>query len=246
MKKILILCMAIACAMGVSSCSNKEPASSTVTETSNSSLDLTKETEAEPTEAETSNGSLDLSTDSETEPGDTDNAAGEDIIPSVMVNGKVYQDTGYISSAGGCGNMDGEITSTVDGSEMPSKDDQSNFGKGYGYQYGGEDTILVQINSQMEIFRDIDSDDDSIPMQVACFIGKVKEIRDESLLITFVKMPDDSLCLPLNDGDYLVSRENADSDINAGDTVKAWYSGTVEETDPSQLDAYRIEKEVVD
>ncbi|MEE8885843.1 MAG: hypothetical protein SOI56_04620 [Eubacteriales bacterium] len=195
------------------------------------------------TEIEISNSSLDQSKDSEAEPEDADNMASGDIIPSVMVNGKVYQDTGYISSAVGCGTMDGEITSTVDRSEMPSKDDQSNFGKGYGYQYGGENTVLVQMKDQMEIFRDIDSNDDSIPMQVACFIGKVKEIRDDSLLITYVKMPDDSPCLPLNDGDYIVSRENADSDINTGDTGKVWYSGSVEETDPTQLDACRIEKD---
>lgn len=144
--------MAIVCVVGVSSCGNKEVASNTEIEISNSSLDQSK--------------------DSEAEPEDADNMASGDIIPSVMVNGKVYQDTGYISSAVGCGTMDGEITSTVDRSEMPSKDDQSNFGKGYGYQYCGENTVLVQMKDQMEIFRDIDSNDDSIPMQVACFIGK--------------------------------------------------------------------------
>ena len=36
---------------------------------------------------------------------------------------------------GRCGNMDGEITSTVDGTEIPTEDNQSNFGSGFGYQY---------------------------------------------------------------------------------------------------------------
>lgn len=215
--------MAIVCVVGVSGCGNKDTASNAEPEISDSSLDLSKDSEAEPDHA--------------------DNMASGDMIPSVMVDGKVYQDTGYISSAIGCGNMDGEITSTVDGSEMPSKDDQSNFGKGYSYQYGGENTVLVQMNDQMEIFRDIDSNDDSIPMEVACFIGKVKEIRDDSLIIAYVQMPDSSPCRPLNDGDYVVSRENADSDINTCDTVKVWYSGSIEETDPAQLDAYKIVKD---
>ena len=35
-----------------------------------------------------------------------------------------------------CSTMDGEITSTVDGTEIPTEDNQSNFGSGFGYQYG--------------------------------------------------------------------------------------------------------------
>ena len=31
-----------------------------------------------------------------------------------------------------CGTMDGEITSTVDGTEIPTEDNQSNFGSGFG------------------------------------------------------------------------------------------------------------------
>ena len=46
----------------------------------------------------------------------------------VMVDGKLYHDTGKESTISGrCGVMDGEITSTVDGSEIPTKDNQSNF-----------------------------------------------------------------------------------------------------------------------
>lgn len=41
--------------------------------------------------------------------------------------------------------MDGEITSEVDGSEKPTKDNQSNFGTGYGYQYGSQEGI-IEIN----------------------------------------------------------------------------------------------------
>ena len=60
-----------------------------------------------------------------------------DLIPMVMVNGILYLDTGHESKIEArCGVMDGEITSQVDGNKQPSVDDQSNFGTGYGYQYG--------------------------------------------------------------------------------------------------------------
>jgi len=72
---------------------------------------------------------------------------GGDICPCVMVNGIVYYDTGYKSSINDrCENMDGQITSECSGSEVPTEDNQSNFGKGYGYQYGSvEGTIEIQL-----------------------------------------------------------------------------------------------------
>lgn len=77
-----------------------------------------------------------------------------DLIPMVMVNGKLYLDTGFESTAERrCGMMDGEITSQVDGSEKPTEDGQSNFGAGYGYQYGAADgTIEIKINGKWWIF----------------------------------------------------------------------------------------------
>lgn len=77
-----------------------------------------------------------------------------DMIPMVMVNGELYLDTGYkATSVRKCGTMDGEITSEVAGSKQPTKDNQSNFGKGYGYQYGSrEGTIEIFMNNQWFIF----------------------------------------------------------------------------------------------
>ena len=66
-----------------------------------------------------------------------------DLIPMVMVNGTLYLDTGHESKIEArCGVMDGEITSQVDGSKQPTVDDQSNFGTGYGYQYGTTEGTL--------------------------------------------------------------------------------------------------------
>ena len=72
-----------------------------------------------------------------------------DRIPMVMVNGKLYYDTGNESTIDGrCGVMDGEITTAVDGSEIPTQDNQSNFGTGFGYQFGPDDTIEVFMNEK--------------------------------------------------------------------------------------------------
>ena len=77
-----------------------------------------------------------------------------DRIPMVRVNGKLYYDTGKESTISGrCGNMDGEITSTVDGTEIPMEDNQSNFGSGFGYQYGADDTIEIYMNDKWFVFE---------------------------------------------------------------------------------------------
>ena len=77
-----------------------------------------------------------------------------DLIPMVMVNGTLYLDTGHESTIEArCGVMDREITSQVDGSKQPTVDDQSNFGTGYGYQYGAtEGTIELFMNGKWWIF----------------------------------------------------------------------------------------------
>ena len=77
-----------------------------------------------------------------------------DRIPMVRVNNKLYYDTGRESTVSGrCGNMDGEITSTVDGTEIPMEDNQSNFGCGIGYQYGADDTIEIYMNEKWIVFE---------------------------------------------------------------------------------------------
>ena len=77
-----------------------------------------------------------------------------DKIPMVMVDGKLYYDTGKESTVSGrCGVMDGEIASTVDGSEIPTKDNQSNFGTGFEYQYGADNTIEIFMNEKWIVFE---------------------------------------------------------------------------------------------
>lgn len=72
----------------------------------------------------------------------------------VMVDGVLYADTGRPSSVTArCGTMDGEITSTVEAGQVPSQDNQSNFGADYGYQFGFEEgTIEVYIGQEWVVF----------------------------------------------------------------------------------------------
>lgn len=81
-------------------------------------------------------------------------AVGGDLIPMVMVEGELYLDTGYESTAEArCGVMDGEITSTVDAAEQPTKDNESNFGTGYGYQYGSQEGLIeIYMNDKWRLF----------------------------------------------------------------------------------------------
>ena len=66
-----------------------------------------------------------------------------DLIPMVMVDGKLYLDTGMESSVEArCGVMDVEITYSVDGTKKPTKDGESNFGTGYVYQYGPQEGTI--------------------------------------------------------------------------------------------------------
>lgn len=76
------------------------------------------------------------------------------MIPMVMVNDTLYMTTGLESAFDGrCGVMDGEITSTVDGTKKPTQNGQSNFGTGYGYQYGSVDgTIELYLDERWIVF----------------------------------------------------------------------------------------------
>ncbi len=76
--------------------------------------------------------------------------------PMVMVDGKIYLDTGKESTVESrCGVMDGKIASTVDEKSKPTKDNQSNFGTGYDYQYGQKKgTIEVHIDDQWIVYEE--------------------------------------------------------------------------------------------
>lgn len=74
--------------------------------------------------------------------------------PMVMVDEKLYFDTGKENrETRRCGTPDGEITTTVDVTEIPTENNQSNFGAGFDYQYGAEDTIEICMDGKWMIFE---------------------------------------------------------------------------------------------
>ena len=74
----------------------------------------------------------------------------------IKVNDECYYSEGKESEIyGRCGVMDGEITSTVEQTEIPNKNNQSNFGKGYGYQYIDKN-IEVNMDGKWIVFEKIE------------------------------------------------------------------------------------------
>lgn len=165
-----------------------------------------------------------------------------DYPPCVMIDNTIYQDTGYASSMIGCGNMDGEIKSTVDGKQLPSENDQSNCGTGYQYQRCDENYVLVMIDDEKRIFRNIDYKDSSIPKQVMNFTAKVEEIMENgTLTVSYISVADGFASM--SEGEYEVSADNLQEEVQVGNIVTIWFNGNVMETYPAQIGVvYRIEK----
>ena len=78
----------------------------------------------------------------------------EDRRAMIMVEGTLYFDTNKVSTVEREDSLfDGVITSAVNQGEIPTKNDQSNFGTGYGYQYGTDGTVEVYINEKWAVFE---------------------------------------------------------------------------------------------
>lgn len=82
----------------------------------------------------------------------------ESLPRMLMVNGVLYEDAGCEDTTEGrCGNMDGEITSSVESWQQPEEDGQSNFGSGFGYQIGMEpDTLEILQDGHWLVFRAVE------------------------------------------------------------------------------------------
>ena len=69
--------------------------------------------------------------------------------PSVMIDGVLYGTTGRDAiyrtdeTPENGGRVDGEITSTVELHEYPTENDQSNFGTGFPYRFGDDNTVEI-------------------------------------------------------------------------------------------------------
>ncbi len=81
-----------------------------------------------------------------------------DLPPMVMVNSKIYIDTGEmpedtIFENPLNSNFDGTIASTVNGNERPTQNDQSNFGEDFGYRIIDAESIAIYINEEWYVFE---------------------------------------------------------------------------------------------
>ena len=86
-------------------------------------------------------------------PASEEAVVGGDLAPMVMIDGFVYVDIGEESTRTERNDgFDGEITSTVTQNQEPTENDQSNFGIGYGYQYGPNGTIEILMNDKWWFF----------------------------------------------------------------------------------------------
>lgn len=81
-------------------------------------------------------------------------AAPGALPPQVMIDGIIYADTGRESTTTSRRtDFDGEITSTVSGDKQPTENDQSNFGTGFGYQFGEQEgTVDLYINGKWWLY----------------------------------------------------------------------------------------------
>lgn len=78
---------------------------------------------------------------------------GEPLAHMVKINGELYYETGLESPLNArCGTVDGEISSSVSEYEVPNKNDQSNFGKGYGYQFATDGNVELLIGDKWMVF----------------------------------------------------------------------------------------------
>ena len=119
---------------------------------------------------------------------------------AVFVRDRLYISTETESTIEGrCGNMDGEIISSVPEDEMPSKNGESNFGTGYSYQVTGVNTIDVLIGDKIIVFRCFDNEGELWVSRAdeknAVKLSKDHEVRIKLLLAEAEWQPGAANCI---------------------------------------------------
>ena len=119
---------------------------------------------------------------------------------AVFVRDKLYISTETESTIEGrCGNMDGEIISSVPEDEMPSKNGESNFGTGYSYQVTGVNTVDVFIGDKIIVFRCFDNEGELWVSRAdeknAVKLSKDHEVRIKLLLAEAEWQPGAANCI---------------------------------------------------
>jgi hypothetical protein len=159
-KKIIPITITTAIILSLTACSDANISDKEVTEEQSQIIifedNTTNDTTETDTTTEVENANASMETEQITDTASTEMAifTSQSIRAMVMFNDKLYYDTGSIDEFGGsCGVMDGNITSKCDDYEIPTENNQSNFGIGYGMQYGRvESEIEVCIDGDWHVF----------------------------------------------------------------------------------------------
>lgn len=180
------------------------------------------------------------------------------MIPAVMADDRLYFDTGYNSCMMRCGVLDGNITSSVSGTQLPEKNGEANFDGAEGFQYGADEgTIEVYMNNEWRVFATEEvRTTDYIPSGVPHFKAVVKECyADGTALVVMEENVNDSAWMLEEEGEYIIPLDNlvysesakegasAENSIFKAETrIEIWFNGALEETNPGRLGrVYRIE-----
>jgi len=108
------------------------------------------------------------------------------VAPMVQIDGVLYLQTGRISEFLRCGVLDGEITSSTAQNQTPVKDNQSNFGSGFGYQIGKEGTVEVSMNGQWHVFASEEIFDELVlDLSIYEKVEDLSERRDADTSVLF-------------------------------------------------------------
>jgi hypothetical protein len=159
-KKIIPITITTAIILSLTACSNTKTSDKEVPEEQSQivlfdadNIKDATETDAT-TEVENANASMETEQTTKTELTEKAISTSPSLAVMVMFKDKLYYDTGTIDNGEGrCGNMDGSITSRCDVNEIPTENNQSNFGTGYGIQYGRvENEIEVCIDGDWHVF----------------------------------------------------------------------------------------------
>ena len=73
--------------------------------------------------------------------------------PMLVINGRLYYDTGEVSDSPARSGADGHVGNSVLSDQVPGAEGESNFGTGYGYRYGINDTVEVEMDGVYHIFK---------------------------------------------------------------------------------------------
>lgn len=186
MKKLFITVTAVLTVLLLSSCTHPD-------------VKPSDNTDVSPSTEENNKGVIEYS------PVDEGFEAKADIIACVMVKGELYYDTGRSSSVKyRCGVMDGSIDSDIGENKLPQKDNQSNFGTGYGYQYGPrEGTIEVLLGDEWRVFAT-----ESVRKEI------LSEHKDTSLNDSTIAVTHNTVC-EIGKGSMKTAVEISDEDASA-------------------------------